>query len=110
MSRTATQKIISVAVFAIAAAALSFFVADAEAQRAFVPATGTQCLVVTGSVPEDALRVLGSRNPGRESYGVGDVLFVGGTETILNPEAYGLTRFAPSYYRKSVVEIELKAA
>ncbi len=78
MSRTATQKIISVAVFAIAAAALSFFVADAEAQRAFVPATGTQCLVVTGSVPEDAPRVLGSREPGRESYGKGDELFVGG--------------------------------
>ena len=38
------------------------------------------------------------------------VLFVGGTETILNPEAYGLSRFAPSYYRKSTVAIELKAA
>jgi hypothetical protein len=78
MSRTATQKIVSVAVFAIAATALPFFVGDAEAQRALAPANGTECLVVIGSAPGDAPRVLGSREPGRESYGEGDELFVGG--------------------------------
>ena len=79
MSRTATKKIVSVAVFAIAGTALSFFVGDAEAQRALTSADGTECLVVTGSAPEDAPRVLGSREPGRESYGEGDELFVAGT-------------------------------
>lgn len=33
----------------------------------------------------------------------GGVLFVGGTETILNPREYGLERFAPSLYRKDAV-------
>ena len=79
MSRTATKKIVTVAVFAIAGTALPFFVADAEAQRALRPADGSECLVITGSVPEDAPRVLGSREPARESYGQGDELFVGGT-------------------------------
>ncbi len=79
MSRTATKKIVTVAVFAIAGTALPFFVADAEAQRTLRPADGSECLVITGSVPEDAPRVLGSREPARESYGQGDELFVGGT-------------------------------
>ncbi|MCH7824726.1 MAG: hypothetical protein IH849_07985 [Acidobacteria bacterium] len=79
MSRAATKKIVSVAVVAIAATALSFFVGDAEAQRALTPVDGAECLVITGSVPEDALRVLGSRELMRESYGEGDELFVGGT-------------------------------
>ena len=35
-----------------------------------------------------------------ESLKPGGVLFVGGTETILNSSAFGLERFAPSLYRK----------
>lgn len=38
----------------------------------------------------------------------GGVLFVGGTETILNPREFGLERFASSLYRK--VAVESKAA
>lgn len=79
MNRTATQKIVSVVVFAIAGTALPFFIGDAEAQRVLTPAHGTECLVVTGSSPGDAPRVVGSREPGRESYGQGDELFVAGT-------------------------------
>ena len=78
MSRTATKKIVSMAVFAIAGTALAFFVGDAEAQRALTPANGTDCLAVTGSVPEGAPIVLGSREAGKEYFGEGDELFVGG--------------------------------
>ena len=40
----------------------------------------------------------------------GGVLFVGGTETILNPMALGLERFAPSFYRKSEAAARPRAA
>ena len=79
MNRTATKKIVVVAVFAIAGTALPFFIGDAEAQRVLTPANGTECLVVTGSAPGDVPRVVGSREPGRESYGTDDELFVAGT-------------------------------
>ena len=79
MNRTASKKIVSVAVFAIAATALPFFVSDAEAQRSLTPTDGTDCLVVTGTAPEDAPRVVGSREPFQEAYGEGDILYIGGT-------------------------------
>ena len=68
-----------VALLVVVATGGPLFVSSAAAgQRAFTPADRTDCLVVTGTAPTGAPRVIGSRQPLRESFALGDTLFVGG--------------------------------
>ncbi len=68
-----------VALLVVVATGVPFVVSSAAAgQRAFTPVDGTDCLVVTGTAPTGAPRVIGSRQPLRESFALGDTLFVGG--------------------------------
>lgn len=67
------------ALLVVVATGVPFLVSSADAgQRAFTPADGTDCLVVTGTAPTDVPRVIGSRQVLRESFAEGDTLFIGG--------------------------------
>lgn len=68
-----------VALLVVVATGVPFLVSSVDAgQRAFTPAGRTDCLVVPGTAPTDVPRVIGSRQPLRESFAEGDTLFVGG--------------------------------
>ena len=68
-----------VALLVVVATGVLFVASPAVAgQRAFTPVDGTDCLVVTGTAPTGAPRVIGSRQPLRESFALGDTLFVAG--------------------------------
>lgn len=68
-----------VALLVVVATGVLFVASPAAAgQRAFTPVDGTDCLVVTGTAPTGAPRVIGSRQPLRESFALGDTLFVAG--------------------------------
>jgi hypothetical protein len=68
-----------VALLVATATGVPFFVSSADAaQRPFTPANGTDCLVVTGTAPTSAPRVLGSRQVLQEAFAEGDELFIGG--------------------------------
>ena len=82
MSRTVMRKVGLVAIFAILGAALPSFtnaILAAEApQRPRGITDGTDCLLIPGTDPAGAPRVLGGRQALREEYGEGDELFIGG--------------------------------
>jgi len=82
MSRSAMRQVGWVAILAILGVALPQFQVPAYAaaapQRAMLPVDGTDCLLITGTAPEGAPRVLGGRQPLREEFFLGDELYVGG--------------------------------
>ena len=68
-----------VALLVVVATGVPFLVSSADAgQRAFAPANGIDCLVVTGTAPTGLPRVTGSRQALRETFAQGDTVFIGG--------------------------------
>lgn len=68
-----------VALLVVVATGVPFLVSSTDAmQRAFTPLDGTDCLVVTGTAPTGGPRIIGSRQPLRESFAEGDTVFIGG--------------------------------